>query len=126
MSAIDEYIASYPPDVQERMKAIRKTVLRVVPDAAESITYRIPTFKVDGKPVVSFAGFDKHISVYPAPVGNPAFTKDLAGYASGKGTAMFPHDKPLPLDVITKIVHFRVKENQEIALAKAARKKRKS
>ena len=123
MSAIDEYIADFPPEVQKRMKAIRKTILAAAPGATESITYRIPTFKVNGKAVAFFAGFDKHISVYPAPVGNPEFAKALAGYASGKGTAKFLHDKPVPFDLITKIVAFRVKENAQMAVLKKAKKK---
>ena len=125
MNTVDEYIAGFPPEVQERMQAIRKTILKIVPNAQETISYQIPTFKLDGKPVVYFAGFIKHIGFYPVPVGNPAFGDELAAYASGKGTAKFPMNEPIPLDLVEKIVKFRVKENQAAAEAKAAKKKKK-
>jgi uncharacterized protein YdhG (YjbR/CyaY superfamily) len=124
MNAVDEYIAGFPPEVQERMRAIRKTVLKIVPNAQESISYQIPTFKLNGKPVVYFAGFIKHIGFYPVPVGDPAFGKDLDAYASGKGTAKFPMDQPIPIELVEKIVKFRLKANQAAAEAKAAKQKK--
>ena len=124
MNAVDEYIAGFPADVQERMQALRKTIRKVIPDAEESISYQIPTFKLNGKPVVYFAGFIKHIGFYPVPVGNPEFGDELATYASGKGTAKFPMNQPIPLNLVEKIVKFRVKENQAAAEAKAAKRKK--
>ena len=124
MNAVDEYIAGFPPEVQERMQAIRKTVLKIVPNAQESISYQIPTFKLNGKPVVYFAGFIKHIGFYPVPVGSAELGDQLAAYASGKGTAKFPMDKPIPIELVEKIVKLRVKENQAAAEAKAAKKKK--
>jgi uncharacterized protein YdhG (YjbR/CyaY superfamily) len=124
MNAVDAYIAGFPAEVQERMQALRKTIRKVIPDAEESITYQIPTFKLNGKAVVYFAGFIKHIGFYPVPVGNPEFGDELAAYASGKGTAKFPMNQPIPLNLVEKIVKFRVKENQA-ADARAAKRKKK-
>lgn len=121
---IDEYIAGFPPEVQRIMEQVRATIRKAAPDATESISYRIPTFKLHGSYLVYFAGHTKHIGVYPAPVDAPALKKELAPYATGKGTVQFPMDKPIPTDVITKIVKYRAKENLERNAAKAKKRVR--
>jgi uncharacterized protein YdhG (YjbR/CyaY superfamily) len=119
--SIDEYIAGFPPDVQALLEKVRATIRKAEPDAKETISYQIPSFTLNGQYLVYFAGYKKHIGVYPAPVGNPEFEEDLSGYAAGKGTVRFPLDRPIPFGLIRKIVKFRAKE----ALARAAAKAKK-
>jgi uncharacterized protein YdhG (YjbR/CyaY superfamily) len=109
---IDEYIAIFPADVQQLLQTIRATIQKAAPDATEAIAYAIPTFKQNGN-LVHFAAYKNHIGFYPAPVGIEAFKDETAQYEAGKGTLQFPIDKPLPLDLITRIVKFRVEMNLE-------------
>jgi uncharacterized protein YdhG (YjbR/CyaY superfamily) len=110
---IDEYIAGFPKETQKILKQIRATIKEAVPQAEESISYAIPTFNLKGHYLIYFAGYKNHIGLYPAPRGNAAFKKELSVYKGGKGTVQFPLDKPMPLNLITRIVKFRVKENSE-------------
>jgi uncharacterized protein YdhG (YjbR/CyaY superfamily) len=107
---MDEYIAGFPADVQSILERIRKTIRKAAPGAQETISYQIPTFTLNGKYLVYFAAYKKHIGVYPAPVGNAEFKEDLSPYAAGKGTARFPLDKPIPFALIGRIVRFRLEE----------------
>lgn len=109
-TTIDEYIATYPGDVRERLEQIRETIKQEVPKAAESISYGIPTFKLNGKPLIYFGGYKHHIGLYPVPRGSEAFAEELSGYDGGKGTAKFPLDQPIPFDLIKRIVRFRASE----------------
>lgn len=115
---IDEYIAGFPIETQKLLEQIRATIKKAAPEAKETISYAIPTFKLNGN-LVHFAAFKNHIGFYPAPSGNEAFKKELSIYKGGKGTVQFPIDKPIPLNLITKIVKFRVKENLERIKTKA-------
>lgn len=108
--SIDEYIAEFPPSVRERLEAIRAAIRETAPDAVETISYAIPTFDLGGTHLVHFAGFEHHVGLYPTPSGMTAFADQLAQYQSGKGSARFPHDHPLPLDLVRDIVRFRVSE----------------
>lgn len=119
---IDEYIASFPDDVQEKLQQIRMTIRKAAPDAEEKISYQMPTFYLKGN-LVHFAAFKKHIGFYPTPTGTDRFQKELAAYKVSKGTARFPLDKPIPFDLITEIVKFRVKENLDRAAAKQQKKR---
>lgn len=110
---IDEYIKTFPNDVQKILEQVRQTIKEAAPDAEEAISYQIPTFKLNGN-LVHFAAFKNHIGFYPAPSGQKAFEKDLSVYKSGKGSVQFPIDKPMPLSLIKKIVKYRVKENSTI------------
>src|SRR5687767_11127912 len=121
-ASIDEYIAGFPADVQALLEKVRATIRKAEPDAEETISYQIPSFTLKGQYLIYFAGYKKHIGVYPAPVGNPEFKEDLSDYAAGKGTVRFPLDKPIPLDLIRKIVKFRAKEALARAAAKAKQK----
>lgn len=112
--SIDEYIASFPVDVQKRLQEIRAAIKSAAPNATEKISYQLPTFYLNGN-LVHFAAFKNHIGFYPTPSGIASFTKELAKYESAKGSVQFPLDQPLPLSLIKKIVKFRVGEN----LAKA-------
>ena len=107
---IDEYIATFPKNVQGILEEIRQTIRDSAPDAEEAISYQIPTFKLNGN-LVHFAAFKKHIGFYPAPSGIEVFKEELSQYEVSKGTVKFPIDKPMPLDLIVKIVKYRVKEN---------------
>ena len=109
---IDDYIARFPQDVQNNLNQVRATIKRAAPAAQETISYAIPTFKLNGRYLVYFAAYKNHISIYPAPRGNETF-KELSIYKGGKGTVQFPLDKPMPLDTITKIVKFRLKQTVE-------------
>jgi uncharacterized protein YdhG (YjbR/CyaY superfamily) len=114
---VDEYISGFPPDIQEILESIRAVIKEAAPDAAETISYQMPTFTLKGN-LVHFAAFKKHIGFYPIPTGIEAFKDELSAYVCGKGSVQFPLDKPMPLDLIRRIVEFRVKENLAKAEAK--------
>ena len=114
---IDEYIASFPENIQEMLQKIRATIRAAAPDAEEAISYQMPTFKLQGN-LVHFAAFKNHIGFYPAPSGIEHFKKELYAYKGAKGSVQFPFDKPIPYDLISKIVEFRVKENTAKAAVK--------
>ncbi len=119
---MDEYIAGYPPDVQVILEKVRRTIRKAAPDAQEAIKYLIPTFTLQGN-LLSFAAYKKHIGVYPAPAGDERFRSELSAYMAGKSTVRFPLDKPIPFDLISAIVKFRVKEHLESVNAKAAKQR---
>lgn len=116
---IDEYIAGFPEEVQEKLEKIRMTIKKAAPDVEETISYKIPTFNLNGKYLIYFAAYKKHIALYPAPIGNEAFQEEIAAYASGKGTLQFPLHKPIPFNLIRKIVKYRARENLGRVAAKA-------
>ncbi len=107
---IDEYIAAFPKDIQEILMQIRETIHKAAPEALEKISYQMPTFYLNGN-LVHFAAYKKHIGFYPAPSGIESFKKELSVYKGAKGSVQFPLDKPIPLDLISKIVKFRISEN---------------
>ena len=107
---IDQYIAEFPPETKRLLEDLRRIIQETVPDAKETISYAIPTFDLNGKHLVHFAGWSQHVSFYPVPTGNELLQKDLEPYLSGKGTARFPLDKPLPSELIRRLVDFRVGE----------------
>jgi len=116
---IDEYIAGFPKHAQTMLQQIRTIIKKAVPKAEERISYGIPSFNLDGRYLIYFAGYKKHIGVYPVPVGDAEFEKEFFPYkTSGKGAIQFPLDKPIPLDLIARIVKFRMKVNLEKAKAK--------
>lgn len=117
---IEEYIAGFPPEVQQILQQIRATIRKAAPDAEEAIKYRIPTFVLNGN-LVHFGAFKQHVGFYPTPSGIEAFKMELSRYEGAKGSVQFPFDKPMPLALISKIVKFRMKESQE----KVAARKRK-
>lgn len=118
---IDEYIAGFPPEIQEKLEKIRVTIRKAAPKAEEAISYMMPTFKLHGN-LVHFAAFKNHIGFYPGTGGIAAFQDELAGYETSKGTVQFPLDTRLPLPLITKIVKFRVQQNLDAAAIKATNK----
>ena len=110
---IDEYIKASPKDVQSILQRLRLTIQKAAPEAVETISYQMPTFKLNGKGLVYFAAFKNHIGFYPIPSGIEAFKKELSRYKQGKGSVQFPIDKPIPYDLVRRIVRFRAKENRE-------------
>ena len=110
---IDEYIKASPTDVQGILQSLRLTIRKAAPEAVETISYQMPTFKLNGKGLVYFAAFKNHIGFYPIPSGIEAFKKELSPYKQGKGSVQFPIDKPIPSALVRRIVRFRAKEIQE-------------
>ena len=120
---MDEYISTFPKDTQVILEQIRKTIKKAVPGVEETISYAMPTFMLNGRYLVYLAAYKNHIGLYPVPTGIEAFEKDFLPYkTSGKGTIQFQLDKPIPLDLITKIVKFRA--TQSFGKSKAKPKKR--
>ena len=118
---IDEYIAGFPPNVQEILEQVRMTIREAAPDAEETISYQIPTFRLKGN-LVHFGAFKAHIGFYPTPSGMEKFRDELSAYEGSKGTVRFPLNRPIPFDLIRRIVEFRVGEN--LARAEAKEKKK--
>lgn len=108
---IDEYISKFPEDVKEKLHMIREVIRKAAPDATEKISYQMPTFYLHGN-LVHFAAFKNHIGFYPTPSGVSSFDEELSPYKRAKGSIVFPHDKPIPYELIEKIVKFRVEENE--------------
>lgn len=113
-ATIDDYIAAHPADVQARLQQVRQTIQAAAPEATEAISYQIPTFKLHGN-LIHFAAFQHHIGLYPGTAAIGAFQVDLQGYRTSKGTIQLPLDRALPLDLIERIVRFRV----DVALRQA-------
>lgn len=109
-NTIDEFIATYPAEIQAILQQVRATIKKAAPEAEETINYGIPTFVLNGN-LVHFSAFKTHIGFYPTPDGILAFKKELSKYEGAKGSVQFPFDKPMPLALIARIVKFRVKEN---------------
>lgn len=120
-ATMDKYIASFPNDIRAVLEQIRTTIRKAAPDAEETISYQIPTFTLNGN-LVHFAVFKNHIGFYPSPSGIEKFQNELSAYEGAKGSVKFPLAKPIPYELISKIVVFRVKENLEKAAAKRKKK----
>jgi len=108
---IDEYVKTFPDDIQEILTAVRDQIKKAAPSAVKAISYQMPTFKLNGKNLVHFAAFKNHIGFYSTPSGTEKFKKELSKYKTSKGTAQFQLNEPIPFDLISKIVKFRVIEN---------------
>ena len=119
--SMDEYIATFPEETQKILEEIRALIKSMVPDAREKISYQIAAFELNGKNLIHFAGWKKHISIYPIPSGTDAFNKEVSKYADGKGTVKFPLDKPMPMKLIGRIVKFRMADNLKKARAKSSK-----
>jgi uncharacterized protein YdhG (YjbR/CyaY superfamily) len=107
---IDEYIDTFPDGIQAILRKMRQTIRKAAPGAVEAISYQMPTFKLNGN-LVHFAAFKDHIGFYPVPSGIEAFRDELLPYIAGKGTIRFPLDRPIPYDLVAKVVEFRAREN---------------
>jgi uncharacterized protein YdhG (YjbR/CyaY superfamily) len=107
---IDEYIQTFPKDIQDVLNTVRKTIHEEAPGAVEAISYQMPTFKLNGKNLVHFAAWKNHVGFYPTPSGTEAFKEEIAKYHAAKGSIQFPFSEPMPLSLIRRITQFRVKE----------------
>ena len=121
-TSIDEYIGTFPEDIQKILQEIRATIQAAAPDAKEKISYQMPTFDLKGN-LVHFAAYKNHIGFYPTPSGTEAFKAEIARYQGAKGSIRLPLDEPMPLDLISRIVKMRVAENLKKAEEKARKKK---
>ena len=121
-NSIDEYLATFPEGTQKILKELRATIKAAAPKAEEKISYQMPTFALKGN-LVHFAAYKNHIGFYPTPSGIEAFKQELSMYEGAKGSVKFPIEKPLPLELISKIVAFRVAENLKKAESKASEEK---
>jgi len=122
-ASIDEYIATFAPETREILQTLREAIRESAPDATEKISYQMPTFVLHGN-LVHFAAYSNHIGFYPTPSGISAFQRELTEYKWSKGAVQFPIDKPLPYELIGKIVRYRADENRELAEAKKSKKKK--
>jgi uncharacterized protein YdhG (YjbR/CyaY superfamily) len=118
---VDEYFSTFPKNVKDVLAELRKTVKQAAPQAEEVISYNMPAFKFKGI-LVYYAAYKKHIGFYPTSSGIEAFKKELSGYKWAKGSIQFPLDQPLPIELITNIVKFKVMRNSEKAAAKTKKK----
>ncbi len=109
-STIDEYIAGFPAEIQEKLREMRRVIHETAPEATEKISYQMPTFFLNGN-LVHFAAFKNHIGFYPAPTGLDAFKDEIAQYPHSKGAVQFLFDRPIPFDLVRRIVVFRREEN---------------
>jgi uncharacterized protein YdhG (YjbR/CyaY superfamily) len=108
---VNEYIDSFPEEMQKVLKRVRMTIRHDAPEAEEGISYGMPAYKTHGKPLVYFAAYKSHIGFYATPTGHAAFAEELSKYKQGKGSVQFPLDRPIPYDLIARITRFRVEEN---------------
>nr|WP_315153066.1 DUF1801 domain-containing protein [uncultured Flavobacterium sp.] len=111
METIASYFAKFPEASQSRMQQIRTLILEKAPEAQESISYGMPAYKTNGKPLIYYAAFKNHIGLYATPSGHTYFAAALSSYKQGKGSVQFPNEQPLPLELIAEIIAFRVEEN---------------
>ncbi len=109
---IDEYIGTFPENIQAILEKVRHTIQKASPEATETISYGIPAFNLSGKHLMFFAGWKHHISLYPVPAGDESFQQKISQYKSGKGTIQFQLDKPIPYDLVEEIVVLLVKETR--------------
>ena len=117
-TSVNAYIEQFPDDTQKILKQFRALILANAPGAVESISYAMPAYKLNGKPLVYFAGYEHHIGFYATPTGHETFAKDLAKYKQGKGSVQFPLTESMPWDLVNRIVEFRVAENLAVKKSK--------
>ena len=110
---VEEYLKQFPAETRQILQDIRAAVMKAAPKAEEGISYGMPAYKMNGKPLVYFGGYEKHIGFYATPTGHEEFKKALSGYKQGKGSVQFPINEKMPMALITKIVKFRLQENLE-------------
>ena len=121
VTTVEEYIAAFPKNVQLLLNQMRSAIKKWAPKAEESVSYGMPAYKYLGRPLVYFAGYEKHIGFYATPTGHEAFKKELAKYKQGKGSVQFPVTEKLPLQLVENIVKFRVAENEKKVAAKTTK-----
>ena len=123
ITTVAQYFSQFNGVAGERLKVLRSLVNSLVPDAEESISYGMPAYKLARKPLIYFAGYERHTGLYALPSGHKKFSKELSRFKQGKGSVQFPHDEELPIELIKKIIKFRVSENLEVRTKRTAEKK---
>ena len=113
ITTIEEYISTFPVDTQVILEKVRQAIQKTAPDAVETMSYNMPTFDLNGKHLVFFAGWKHHISLYPIPAGDEEFQQQISHYKRVKSTLQFPLDKPIPYDLVEKIVTLLIMEKPE-------------
>ena len=121
VETIDAYVAGFPPDVQALLEKVRRTIRKAVPEAQEAISYRIPAFKLNGRYLIYFAGFKKHIGLYPVRADTAEFQQEIATYGVGKATLQFPLDQPIPVELIVRVVKLKALQSRAAANKRKAR-----
>ncbi len=116
METIDDYIMQFIPEIQEKLQAVRQAIREGSPEATEGLSYSMPVFRYKGKRLLYFGAYKNHIGFYALPSGHLAFKEELKGYKQGKGSVQFPHDQPLPLELIRTIAEFRTLEEKELKI----------
>lgn len=111
MKTVEDYIHSFQGTIHERLNEVRSLILSLAPEASESISYGMPAYKLYGKPLVYFAGYQKHLGFYATPTGHAEFKVELSKFKQGKGSVQFPNDEELPVELIKRIILFRIAEN---------------
>jgi uncharacterized protein YdhG (YjbR/CyaY superfamily) len=114
----DEYIAACPEGTHERLQSIRAEIKRLAPKATEKISYQMAAFELNGRSLIHFAGWKKHISLYPIPAGDETFEAAASKYADGKGTLKFPLDEPMPMKLVTKVIKLHLAQNLKMIKSK--------
>lgn len=112
MTEVENYIAEFPSETREILNQLRNLILATAPQATETISYGMPAYKLNGKPLVYFAGYKSHIGFYATPSGHSEFAQELSVYKQGKGSVQFPLNQPIPYELIKRIVIFRIAQNQ--------------
>ena len=107
-STVDEYIASFPPEIQEKLQTIREHIFKTLPEITESISYNMPAYKFKKKPIIYFAGHLNHLGIYALPNAHEHFKEKLQAYKQGKGSIQISYAKPIPLELITELIHFNL------------------
>lgn len=110
MQNVDEYIATFPVEIQNELQKMRRIILENAPEAVESMAYGMPAYKIKGKALVYFAGYKNHIGFYATPTGHAAFAEELGKFKQGKGSVQFPLHSPIPFELVRRIVIFRLEE----------------
>ena len=114
-TSMDEYIAACPEETHERLQEIRAAIKKLAPEAKEKISYQIAAFELNGKNIIHFAGWKKHISLYPIPAGDEACESEVSRYADGKGTMKLPLDEPMPMKLVNKVIKLHLEVNKKKA-----------
>ncbi|MFZ9981427.1 MAG: iron chaperone [Cyclobacteriaceae bacterium] len=119
---VTEYISQFSRVAGDRLQILRSLLHTIAPDAEESISYGMPAYKLGGKPLIYFAGYERHTGLYALPSGHKKFSKELSRFKQGKGSVQFPHEEDLPVELIKKIIKFRVSENIKDTTIRSAEK----
>lgn len=122
METVDQYLEEFSGEILQRMIQLRKLILDLDSEIQEGISYKMPSYKIYGKPLVYFAGYKNHLGLYALPSGHEKFSKKLAIFKQGKGSVQFPLDREMPFQLIEEIIKFRIKENKSFSKTKGKKK----